>query len=262
MAYEREIEFARKLAAAAGDNAARFLAAGVTAEAKPDESPVTAADRDNERLMREAIEAAFPEDGILGEEGTRKAGRSGRRWIIDPIDGTRDFVRGNRFWCVLIALEQDGEAVLGLAHFPMLGETCHASRGAGTWRNGRRVSVSSIARIGEAVISPDGLLSTASAPWSPRLLEFLASFWAVRSHGGAFDAVMFASGELDVWAEPKAATWDLAPLQVIVEEAGGRYFALDGSRRTDAGSGIACTPALEADVRAFFGVPRRAGEGA
>src|SRR3954465_4320763 len=110
MTYEREMELARVAAVAAGENARRLRAGGITAEAKADASPVTIADRENERLIREAIEREFPDDGILGEEGSSKTGTSGRRWIVDPIDGTRDFVRGNRFWCVLIALEDAGES--------------------------------------------------------------------------------------------------------------------------------------------------------
>src|SRR5215471_14247894 len=106
MSYERELEFARRIAAAAGDNARRIRETGITAETKADASPVTIADRENERLVRETIEREFPDDGILGEEGSCKGGSGGRRWIVDPIDGTRDFVRGNRFWCVLIALEE------------------------------------------------------------------------------------------------------------------------------------------------------------
>ena len=106
MNYERELEFARRIATMAGENAKSIRARGIRAETKPDASPVTVADKENERLIREAIEREFPGDGILGEEGASKTGSSGRRWIVDPIDGTRDFVRGNRFWCVLIALEE------------------------------------------------------------------------------------------------------------------------------------------------------------
>ena len=115
MKYQREVEFARRIAEAAGVNACRIREAGIAAETKPDDSPVTIADKDNERLIREAIESEFPGDGILGEEGSRKAGTSGRRWIVDPIDGTRDFVRGNRFWCVLIALEASDESLVGVS---------------------------------------------------------------------------------------------------------------------------------------------------
>src|SRR5579864_2363320 len=131
MNYVPELDFARRIATAAGENAIRIRAGGIVAETKSDDSPVTIADKENERLIREALETEFPADGILGEEGSSKAGSSGRRWIIDPIDGTRDFVRGNRFWCVLIALEEANESLAGVAHFPMLEETYWATRGGG-----------------------------------------------------------------------------------------------------------------------------------
>src|SRR5580704_380474 len=135
MNYQRELEFARRIANIAGENAQRIRAQGIRAETKPDASPVTIADRENERIIREAIELEFPADGILGEEGASKAGSSGRRWIVDPIDGTRDFVRGNRFWCVLIALEEADQSLAGVAHFPLLNETYRASRGGGAYCN-------------------------------------------------------------------------------------------------------------------------------
>ncbi len=252
MTYQPELEFARQAALVAGENATRMRAAGISVEAKPDTSPVTTADRENERLLREMIHSQFPDDAILGEEGTRTNGSSGRRWIIDPIDGTRDFVRGNRFWCVLIALEFAGEPVLGVAHFPALGDTVWAARGAGAHRNGERLQVSSADRFSSAVLSPNGLHAMAQEPYGPRLMEFRSRFWAVRSAGGALDAVMLAAGEVDVWLERSAEVWDLAPLQVIIEEAGGRFFAMDGSRRHDRGNAVACTPALEPEVRRFF----------
>ena len=115
MSYHRELKFARRIAAAAGENARRTREHGIAVETKADASPVTIADTENERLIREAIEREYPDDGILGEEGTSKPGTSGRRWIIDPIDGTRDFVRGNRFWCVLVALEEADETLVGLS---------------------------------------------------------------------------------------------------------------------------------------------------
>ena len=258
MLYQEELDFALAATGEAGRNARRLRDRGVAPETKPDDSPVTAADRDNERLLRESIEARFPEDGILGEEGTRKESRSGRRWIIDPIDGTRDYVRGNRFWCVLIALEAGGRPVLGVAHFPMLGETCWAVRGQGAYSNGRRLRVSTIERTSEAVLSPNGMHAMAAEPYAASMMEFMSRFWAVRSAGGALDAAMLAAGQLEVWFERKAEIWDLAPLQVIVEEAGGRFFALDGSSRADRGNAAACTPAFEREVRAFFGCPAAA----
>ena len=254
MPYERELEFARRAAMLAGENARRLCASGIAAETKPDASPVTAADRDNERLLRELISREFPEDGILGEEGTRQPGRGTRRWILDPIDGTRDFVRGNRFWCILVALEDQGEPVVGVAHFPMLDETYSGVRGGGAWRNGERLRVSTIDRIDGAVLSPSGLQELARQPYAAGILEFMSRFWAARSFGGALDAMMLAAGQIDVWLEPKCEIWDLAPLQVIIEEAGGRFFALDGTRRCDRGNAIACTPLLEPEIRRFFGI--------
>jgi histidinol phosphatase-like enzyme (inositol monophosphatase family) len=252
MKLEKEIKFARKVATAAGDQARKIRATGITAETKADASPVTIADKENERLIREAIEREFPEDGILGEEGSSKQGTSGRRWIIDPIDGTRDFVRDNRFWCVLVALEEADESLVGVAHFPMLAETYWAVRGAGAYRNGERLRVSAVSSVGESVFTPNGLHLAKAAPHLPKLMEWAQRSWAVRSYGGALDACMLAAGGVDLWFEPKVEPWDLAALKLIIEEAGGAFFALDGSRRIDRGSAIGCAPGLAEEARQTF----------
>jgi fructose-1,6-bisphosphatase/inositol monophosphatase family enzyme len=181
MNYQRELEFACRLATAAGENAKIIRAAGVCAEIKPDTSPVTIADKENERIVREAIGREFPLDGILGEEGSSRSGSSRRRWIVDPIDGTRDFVRGNRFWCVLIALEERGEPVVGVAHFPLLDETYWAVLGGGAFRNRERLCVSAIESISDCVFSPNGLHLPEARPHLPRVLEIMQRSWAVRS---------------------------------------------------------------------------------
>src|SRR5689334_17569693 len=118
--YDHELEVALTATRRVGELALGYWRKGIEAEAKKDESPVTAADRHCERLFVQELMANFPSDGVLGEEGAGKAPESGRRWIIDPIDGTRDFVRGNRFWAQLLGLEVDGEVVLGIAHLPAL----------------------------------------------------------------------------------------------------------------------------------------------
>jgi len=254
MTYQRELDFIRRMAVAAGENARAIRARGISAETKPDASPVTIADKDNERLIREAIEHEFPEDGILGEEGSSKRGSSGRRWIVDPIDGTRDFVRGNRFWCILIALEEADESLVGVAHFPMLGETYWATRGGGAYCNEERLHASAISSIAECCFSPNGLSLAAARPHLPRVVDLMQRSWSVRSYGGALDACMVASGQVDVWFEPKVEPWDLAALKLIIEEAGGVFFALDGSRRIDRGTSIACAPGIAAAVRQAFGI--------
>src|SRR5690242_17179750 len=203
MILEKELDLARYAAVAAGENARHLRAGGITAEAKADESPVTIADRDNERLIRDAIERGFPEDGILGEEGACKSGSSGRRWIVDPIDGTRDFVRGNRFWCVLIALEEGDETLTGVAHFPMLDETYWAVRGGGAWLNHERLRASAVAAVGDCVFAPGGLHLKKAAPLLPKIMDLGQRSWAVRSFGGALDACLVAAGKVDLWFEPK-----------------------------------------------------------
>jgi len=254
MTYEREIELARVAALAAGENARRLRQGGITAEAKADDSPVTVADRENERLIREAIERGYPEDGILGEEGAKKEGSSGRRWIIDPIDGTRDYVRGNRFWCVLIALEEGDDTLVGVAHFPMLGETYWAERGGGAFCNDERLHTSKIQTIEECVVAPGGLHLPAARPLLAKVMELGQRAWALRSFGGALDACLVASGKVDLWFEPKVEPWDLAPLRLIIEEAGGAFIASDGSRSIYKGSAIGCAPGLEAEARRWFEV--------
>lgn len=254
MNFEREIEIARGAAARSAELALRLQAAGVRAENKADESPVTNADRDCERLICAALEEAFPEDGILGEEGARKMSRSGRRWIVDPIDGTRDFVRGNVLWSVLIGLEADGETVAGVAHLPLLRQTCWASRGSGAFRNDVRLHVSAIDNPNRAVLSVNSLNRIHGMPFASRLIEWSSRFWAYRCLGGTPDAIMVAAGEAEVWIEPKVAEWDLAAVQVILEEAGAVFFDLSGKRTISGGSAVACTPGLEHEVRAFLGV--------
>lgn len=255
MKYQREVEFARKIATAAGANARRIQAAGgIAAETKEDHSPVTIADRENEQLIREAIESEFPEDGILGEEGASKSGTNGRRWIIDPIDGTRDFVRGNRFWCVLVGLEAEDESLVGVAHFPMLDETYWAVAGEGAYLHDERLRASDKKTIGECVFHPNGLHLAEARPCLPAVVELIQRSWSVRAYGGALDACLLAAGKVDIWFEPKVAPWDLAALRVIIEEAGGVFFAFDGSRSIYTGSAMACAPGLAGEVRRIFGI--------
>ena len=253
MSLEQELRVALDAARQAGELAKRYLAAGVTAETKSDESPVTIADRENEKLITGLLLAAFPDDGVLGEEGAGIESRSGRRWIIDPIDGTRDFVRRNRYWAVLIALESEGEPVLGLCYLPMLDEMYHATKGGGAFLNGATIRVSEIATPEQAVVCPSQI-NNADAYGDPKVWAWLSRFWAARSLGGAPDAMMVASGQAEVWLEPTAKAWDLAPMKVIIEEAGGRFFNYDGGTSVYGGDCICCNPAIEGEVRAFFGI--------
>jgi histidinol-phosphatase len=252
MPFEKEIEVASEIARRSAELALKHQTAGIKAETKSDNSPVTIADRECERLIVSELESAFPDDGFLGEEGTRKDAKSGRRWIIDPIDGTRDFVRGNPLWSVLIGLEEAGHMVAGVVHLPLLGYTCWAARGAGAFRNGTRMRVSSISDRSMAVLSLNGLSRMSDASFARRVIDWAGEFWSCRSLGGTPDAMMLAAGEMDVWVEPKVAAWDLAATQVILEEAGAVFFSFTGERTIYGGSAAACTPGLEAGLRAFL----------
>ncbi len=254
MPFLHELDFARRIAEAAGENARRIRERGIEAETKADASPVTIADKENERIILEAIDREFPADGILGEEGAHKQGTSGRRWIIDPIDGTRDFVRGNRFWCVLVALEEGDDSAAGVAHFPMLGETYWAARGAGSFGNGERLQVSDKTSVSDSVFCPNGMHLAAAKPFLPVVTGLMQRAWAVRSFGGALDGCLVAAGKAEIWFEPKVEVWDLAALRLIIEEAGGLFFAADGSRRIDRRTAIGCAPGLATEVRRAFGI--------
>jgi len=202
----------------------------VEVERKGDGSEVTVADREAEGFLRDTISDAFPEDGILGEEGSELAGTSGRRWIVDPIDGTRSFVSGVPLFGVLLALEVEGEQILGCCHLPALSGTLVAHRGAGAWWNGRPARVSECDDLAEARVVTSGLEywrdwadDDAQAGWN-RLVR--TSRFA-RTWGDCFGYALVATGRADVMADPAVGKlWDVAPMIPILSEAGGRFTTL------------------------------------
>jgi histidinol-phosphatase len=253
MTWLKELEVAAQAARKAAEVALR-MQPGITSESKADESPVTPADRECERLIAGILNDAFPDDGILGEEGARSDSCSGRRWIIDPIDGTRDYLRGNTLWANLIALEVGEEVVLGIVNLPMLGSLYKASRKGGAYRNDSPIHVSSKKTVEESVLCYSQFNRPERVPFKAQLPDWIARFWAVRDLGGAPDAMMVASGQAEIWIEPRAAAWDFAPLKVIVEEAGGVFLNFDGRSSIHAGNAVVCAPGLEGEVRRLLGL--------
>ncbi|HEX4748339.1 MAG TPA: inositol monophosphatase [Bryobacteraceae bacterium] len=249
MAFEPEIRIARLAAEQAGSLALDYQRKGVAAETKADESPVTAADRACEKLIVEVISREFPDDGFLGEEGASRPGRNGRKWIIDPIDGTKDFVRGIPLWAVLIGLEQDGEIIAAAAYSPGQSLLLHAAKGMGAFANDRPVRVSNQTDLSKSVLSFNGFNKVGIRPFADRIIPWVQQFWAVRCLGGAVDAMLLAQGQADIWVEPNAQPWDLAPLKLLVEEAGGKFADFTGHNTIYGGNAYACTPALESHVR-------------
>ena len=249
MGYEREIEVARAAAVRAGELALRHQARGLTAETKDDLSPVTVADREGERLIASMLAEAFPEDGLLGEEGGQKQSASGRRWIIDQIDGTRDFLRGLPGWAVLIALENSGEVAAGVCHFPAQNVTYYAARGAGAWRNGSRIRVSQVTELSQALVCISELNFFSDCAFGSRLVEWMKPLWAVRNLGSSLDAMLVAAGQAEAWIEPVGKPWDFAALKIIGEEAGAVFFNFDGGSSIYRGNGVLAVPALVDELR-------------
>ena len=257
--FAREFETGRSIARRAGEIAMRYYRTGIAYDAKADDSPVTRADRECEQFIARELEQAFPEDGVLGEEGAQKDSRNGRRWIIDPIDGTRDFVRGSPTWGVLIGLEAHGEIAAGFACLAALGELFAASRGAGAFVNDEGIHASAVTRLTEAVLCFDSFNTAGVQTFSPRLLDWMRPFWAIRSMGGCLDAMMVARGQADIWIETGGKPWDFAPLKIIAEEAGARFFDFSGKATIYGGNCVICAPGLEQDVRAFVARPEAGG---
>jgi histidinol-phosphatase len=259
MALDRELQAAQRVARAAAELAVDLQRQGLTAESKADESPVTQADRECERLITGMLASEFPDDGVLGEEGAAGVSKSGRRWILDPIDGTRDFLRGNRNWAVLIGLEEGDDVLAGVCYLPMYDEMYAAARGLGANCNGRPLHASKIKTLDQAVVCINGLNAIYRSPLAERAWNWLGGSWAVRSLGGAPDAMMVVSGQADVWIEIKAAPWDLAPMKILAEEAGVRFRNFDGGSSIHGGDCILCVPALEDEVFRFLESSAAAG---
>ena len=226
-----DLELAFRLADAADAHSLpRFRSATLLVETKPDLTPVTEADRAVETALRHTLAAERPGDAILGEEqGGAESG--GRRWIVDPIDGTRNYSRGIPVWATLIALEVDGAVQLGVVSAPALGRRWWAERGAGAYANGERIHVSGIAKIEHAVLS--FAIENELPPLARRA-------WHARGFGDFWAYMLVAEGGVDGAIDALGVSeWDLAAMQVIVEEAGGRFSDTSGVSRIDGGSAVA-----------------------
>jgi len=254
MRYEREIEVARTAARRAGELALQYQSHGVTPETKPDLSPVTIADRESERLISSLLAEAFPEDGLLGEEGGSKEPASGRRWIIDPIDGTRDFLRGLAGWAVLIALETEGSVEAGVCHFPALNVTYYAARGAGAWQNDTRIRVSNISDPARAVLFISELNEMSAFVFAPRLVEWTKQFGLVHSYSSCQDGMYVAAGRAEVSMQASGKAWDFAAPRIVAEEAGAVFFNFDGRTTIYGGNCVIAVPAMVPQVRELLGL--------
>jgi histidinol-phosphatase len=245
---DADLRFALELADAADAvTLPRFRAVDLHVETKPDLTPVTDADRAAERLIRDRIAETRPGEGVLGEEEGDDGGET--RWIVDPIDGTKNFTRGIPVWATLIALERGGAIVCGVASAPALGRRWWAARGAGAHRNGERLTVSGIASLEDASVSfsRSSLLGA-----TERTLDVARRAWHMQPFSDFWAHLLVAEGALEVAFEHEMSPWDNAALQVIVEEAGGRFSDLAGAPRFDGGSAVSTNGLVHDEVLALL----------
>ncbi|HEX7106574.1 MAG TPA: inositol monophosphatase family protein [Acidothermaceae bacterium] len=249
MPYVDDLALARQLADVADQaSLARFGALDLRVETKPDLTPVSDADRAVESALRELLATERPTDAILGEEygASAPSKGTGRRWVIDPIDATKNFIRGVPVWATLIGLLDGDDAVVGVVSAPALAHRWWAAKGCGSWMSRlggdpRRNQVSAVNRLADSSISYSDM-----AEWSTRRPAFQAlldAAWRARAYGDFWSHVLVAQGSVDISAEPDLSLWDVAALVPIVEEAGGTVTGVDGGK-SPASPSVLCSNGL------------------
>lgn len=232
---------------------ARFGALDLRIETKPDLTPVTDADKGAEEALRAALSQARPEDSVFGEEFGGTTASTGRQWVIDPIDGTKNFVRGVPVWCTLIALIEDGTPIVGVVSAPALGRRWWAAAGQGAHTSFggtvRRIQVSGVGDLAAASLSYSDL----TTGWDDRRESFLKltdAVWRVRAYGDFWSYCLVAEGAVDIACEPEVKVWDIAPLDILIREAGGTFTSIDGAPGPHGGSALATNGRLHEAVLA------------
>ncbi|WP_436794088.1 inositol monophosphatase family protein [Actinospongicola halichondriae] len=205
----------------------RFRADDLAIESKGDGTPVTEADKDAESYIRSELAVAHPGDAILGEEEGAAEGTSGRRWVIDPIDGTKAFMRGVPLYTGLTALEDEHGWLVSVINMPAIGECVYAGRGLGCFQDDRQ-GERRPARVGERSETPFMMASGYTRWDETALLNVKRAGWALRTWGDGFGYALVATGRADAMVDPAAALWDVAPMPLVIAEAGGRFTTIDG----------------------------------
>ena len=237
----------------------RFLAEDLVVDTKPDLTPVTEADRAVEEAIRERLAELHPGDAILGEEfGQSEAGSGTRRWIVDPIDGTKNYVRGVPVWATLLALQEGNDLVVGVVSAPAIGRRWWAARGEGAYvddrlRGGgpRRIGVSAVRTLADAQLCFSGLEDWKDG--GAALMRLAQSCWRSRGYGDFWPYTLLAEGAVDLTCEPVVELWDLAAPRIIVEEAGGRFTDLGGVPTAAGGDALATNGVLHDAALAIVG---------
>jgi histidinol-phosphatase len=236
----------------------RFKATDLHVVTKPDLTPVSDADNKVEEVIRKSLSRARPRDAMVGEE-TGSSGWGPRRWVVDPIDGTKSFVRGVPVWATLIALLVEDQVVAGVVSAPGIGRRWWASQGNGAWTGRSLYSaqpcrVSDVATLDDASFSYSSLTGWEKAGRLEDMLALMRSVWRTRAYGDFWSYMLVAEGAVDIAAEPSLALHDMAAVSVVVEEAGGRFTSLDGTQGPHGGSAVATNDRLHDAVLEFIGV--------
>ncbi|MFC4947149.1 histidinol-phosphatase [Pseudonocardia sp. GCM10023141] len=257
---DRDLELALRMADTADAiTLKRFRAADLHVTRKPDRTPVTDADTATEHALREQISAERPDDAVLGEEEGGTVPESGRGWVLDPIDGTKNYSRGVPVWATLIGLTVAGQPVVGVASAPALGRRWWAAQGLGAWTTDspggepRRLTVSGVTDIGDAYLSTTDVRTFAEQGRLDNYRALMDAVWETRAFGDFWQYCLVAEGVLDIAVDPIANPWDLAALVPILDEAGGRLTSLTGTGGYADGDGIATNGALHEAALALVG---------
>jgi myo-inositol-1(or 4)-monophosphatase len=253
MNLQSYLAFARQLAYRAGRITLSHYNKGIQHELKADESPVTAADQATEEFIRGEIERSYPSHAIVGEEYGEKAGEGNPfRWIVDPIDGTKSFIKGVPFYSVLIALEIEGVSRVGAVCFPALDELLYAADGLGCWWNGKRARVSEVSDLKKAVFTYTGWSNFRMTKRLKVYERFDKACFYGRGWGDAYGYHMVATGRAEVMLDPTISIWDVAPFPPIFREAGGFFGSWEGEEGHAHGDGLACNSALKPKILALI----------
>ena len=267
--HDADLELAISLADAADAiTLARYRASDLRVQTKPDMTPVSESDEAVELALRELLARERPEDGVIGEEfgGGSEAGvdaggqratsvsdGAGRRtWVIDPIDGTKSYVRGMDTWSTLIALMVDGVVLVGVVSMPALGKRWWATLGGGAFADGRQIRASAVSELGDAQLLWSGVQEWDAVGRADRLLTLARACWRTRGIGDAWQYMMVAEGAAEIAVDPQVTLWDLAAVSLVVEEAGGRFTSVDGVPGPAGGSGLATNGLLHDSALEFL----------
>jgi len=246
--YLKEVEYALKVVKASERITLKYFGSRFKVNYKSDKSPVTIADRSCEKFLIDELSKKYPGHGFFGEEFGERLAKNGTRWIIDPIDGTRNFTRGIPFWGTLCGLEDDGQIVAGIMALPALKAVYFASKGYGAYKNGKRIRVSRVKELEKSTIVFGGLNFFLDTKYEKGFREIIKPAYHDRGFGDCFGYTFVAEGSAEAMLDPIVSPWDVAALKIIIEEAGGILTDFEGNSTIYSRTAMAANPYIHEAV--------------